>query len=98
MKEKKILFKYENGAKICDIENINQEELLVFICEMLEGIIQKNIVTRDIMLTAINMCLTLGTALDSSDFKNKQLRNLIDELSTNMLMLFKDLDETKNNK
>lgn len=98
MKEKKILFKYENGAKICDIENINQEELLVFICEMLESLIQKNIVTRDVMLTAINICLTVGTALDSSDFKDKQLRNLIDELSTNMLMLFKGLDETKNNK
>lgn len=98
MKEKKILFKYENGAKICDIENINQEELLVFICEMLESLIQENIVTRDVMLTAINICLTVGTALDSSDFKDKQLRNLIDELSTNMLMLFKGLDETKNNK
>lgn len=99
MKEKKILFKYENGAKICDIENINQEELLVFICEMLESLIQKNIVTRDVMLTAINICLTVGTALDSSDFKDKQLRNLIDELSTNMLMLFEGLDEAnKNNK
>ncbi len=98
MKEKKILFKYDNEGKTCDIKNVNQEELLVFICEMLENLIQKNIVTRDVMLTAINICLTVGTALDSSDFKDKQLRNLIDELSTNMLMLFKGLDETKNNK
>lgn len=98
MKEKKILFKYDNGGKICDIENINQEELLVFICEMLESLIQKNIVTRDVMLTAINLCLTIGTATDSSDFKDKQLRNLIDELSESMLMLFKGLDEAKNNK
>ena len=97
-KEKKILFKYENGVKICDIENINQEELLVFICEMLENLIQKNIVTRDIMLTAINLCLTVGTAIDFSDVKDKQLRNLIDELTESMLMLFKGLDETKNNK
>lgn len=98
MKEKKILFKYENGTKICDIENINQEELLVFICEVLENLIEKNIVTRDTMLTSINLCLTIGTALDLTDFKDKQLRNLIDELSENMLMLFKGLDEAKNNK
>ena len=99
MKErKKILFKYENGAKTCDMKNVNQEELLVFICEALETLIQNNIVTRDVMLTAINICLTVGPALDSSDFKDKQLRNLIDELSTNMLMLFKGLDEANKNK
>lgn len=98
MKEKKILFKYENGAKICDIENINQEELLVFICEMLESLIEKNIVTRDILLTSINLCLTVGTAIDFSNVKDKQLRTLIDELTESMLMLFKGLDETTNNK
>lgn len=98
MKEKKILFKYENGAKICDIKNINQEELLVFICETLENLIQKNIVTRDVMLTAINLCLTVGTAIDFSDVKDKQLKKLIDELTESMLMLFKGLDETTNNK
>ena len=99
MKEKKILFEYENGAKTCDIKNVNQQELLVFICEALESLIQNNIVTRDIMLTSINLCLTVGTALDSSDFKDKELKNLIDELTSSMLMLFEGLDEAnKNNK
>lgn len=99
MKEKKILFKYENGAKTCDIKNVNQEELLVFICETLESLIQNNIVSRDIMLTAINLCLTVGATTDLDSIKDKQLRNLIDELSESMLMLFKGLDEAnKNNK
>lgn len=99
MKEKKILFKYDNGGKTCDIKNVNQEELLVFICEMLESLIEKNIVTRDILLTSINLCLTVGTAIDFSNVKDKQLRTLIDELTQSMLMLFKGLDEAnKNNK
>lgn len=98
MKEKKILFKYENGAKICEIDNINQEELLVFICEVLESLILKNIVTRDVMLTSINLCLTIGPTTDLSDIKDKQLRNLLDDLTKSMLTLFKGLDETKNNK
>lgn len=97
-KEKKILFKYENGAKICDIENINQEELLVFICEMLERLIQNNVITRDAMLTSINLCLTVGAATDLDNIKDKQLKKLIGELSESMLMLFKDLDEANNNK
>ena len=98
MKEKKILFKYENGNRTCEIKNINQEELLVFICEMLENLIENNGVTRSVMLTSINLCLTLGTAIDLDNIKDKQLRNLIDELTKSMLMLFEDLDETKNNK
>ena len=99
MKEKKILFKYDNGTKICDIKNVSQEELLVFICEMLESLIQTNIVSRDIMLTSINLCLTIGTATDLDNIKNKQLRKLIDELTESMLMLFEGLDEAnKNNK
>lgn len=99
MKEKKILFKYENGSKICDIKNVNQQELLVFICEMLENLIQKNIVTRDLMLASINLCLAVGTTTDLDDIKNKQLRNLIDKITKSMLMLFKGLDEAnKNNK
>lgn len=98
MKEKKILFKYENGAKTCDIKNVNQEELLVFICETLESLIQNNIVSHDIMLTSINLCLTIGTAVDFDNIKDKQLKKLIDELTESMLMLFKGLDETKNNK
>lgn len=99
MKEKKILFKYENGAKTCDIKNVNQQELLVFICETLESLIQKNIVSRDIMLTSINLCLTVGATTDLDNIKDKQLKKLIDELTQSMLMLFKGLDETnKNNK
>ena len=99
MKEKKILFNYENGAKTCDIKNVNQEELLVFICEMLESLIQNNIITRDVLLTSINLCLTVGSATDLDDIKDKQLKKLIDELSQSMLMLFKGLDEAnKNNK
>lgn len=99
MKEKKILFKLENGAKTCEINNVNQQELLVFICETLESLIQKNIVTRDIMLTSINLCLTIGSVTDLDSIKDKQLRKLIDELTQSMLMLFKGLDEAnKNNK
>ena len=99
MKEKKILFKFENGAKTCDIKNVNQQELLVFICEMLESLIQKNIVTRDVMLTSINLCLTVGSVTDLDSIKDKQLRKLIDELTQSMLMLFEGLDEAnKNNK
>ena len=99
MKEKKILFKYDNGAKTCDIKNVNQEELLVFICEMLESLIQNNIVTRDVMLTSINLCLTVGSVTDLDSIKDKQLKKLIDELTKSMLMLFEVLDEAnKNNK
>lgn len=99
MKEKKILFKYDNGAKTCDIKNVNQEELLVFICEMLESLIQNNIVTRDVMLTSINLFLTVGSATDLDSIKDKQLRKLIDDLTQSMLMLFEGLDEAnKNNK
>lgn len=99
MKKKKILFKFENGAKTCDIKNVNQEELLVFICETLESLIQNNIVSRDIMLTSINLCLTVGTATDLDNIKDKQLKKLIDELTESMLMLFEGLDEAnKNNK
>lgn len=98
MKEKKILFKFENGAKTCDIKNVNQEELLVFICKTLESLIQNNIVTRDVLLTSINLCLTIGTATDLDNIKDKHLRKLIDELTESMLMLFEGLDEAKNNK
>ena len=98
MKEKKILFNFENGAKTCDIKNVNQEELLVFICETLENLIQNNIVTRDVLLTSINLCLTVGSVTDLGNIKDKQLKKLIDELTESMLMLFKGLDETKNNK
>ena len=96
---KKILFKFENGGKTCDIRNVNQQELLVFICEMLESLIQKNIITRDVMLTSINLCLTVGTAVDFDNIKDKQLKKLVDEVTSSMLMLFEGLDEAnKNNK
>ena len=99
MKEKKILFNYENGAKTCDIKNVNQEELLVFICETLESLIQNKIVTRAVMLTSINLCLTVGSVTDLGNIKDKQLKKLIDELTESMLMLFESLDEAnKNNK
>lgn len=99
MKKKKILFEYVNGAKTCDIKNVNQQELLVFICETLETLIQNNMVTRDIMLTSINLCLTIGTATDLGNIKDKHLKKLIDELTNSMLMLFEGLDEAnKNNK
>ena len=99
MKEKKILFKYDNEGKTCEIKNVNQKELLVFICEMLESLIQKNIVTRDLMLTSINLCLTVGTTVDFDNIKDKQLKKLIDELTKSMLMLFEGLDgANKNNK
>lgn len=97
-KEKKILFKYEEGTKICEIANINQQELLVFICEILEDLIQKNIVTRDLMLTTINLCLTVGSATDLVSLKDKQLRKLIDGLKEVCLCYLGSLDETKNNK
>ena len=91
MKEKKILFKFENGAKTCDIKNVNQEELLVFICETLESLIQNNIVSRDVMLTCINMRLTLGTALSKEAFEDKEIKKLIGELSHSMLDLFRGI-------
>lgn len=97
MKEKKILFKYDNEGKTCDIKNVSEEELLSFICETLERLIEHKVVTRDVMLTSINLCLTVGTAIDN--ITDKQLKKLIDELTENMLMLFKGLDEAnKNNK
>lgn len=91
MKEKKILFKYDNEGKTCEIKNVNQEELLVFICETLETLIQKNIVSCDVMLTSINMCLTLGRALSKEAFEDKELKKLIDELSLSMLDLFRGI-------
>ena len=91
MKEKKILFKYENGTETCDIKNVNQQELLVFICVMLESLIQKNFVTRDVMLTSINLCLTIGSSLSEEELKDKEIYKLIDELSDSMLDLFRGI-------
>ena len=98
MEEKKILFKFENGAKFYDIKNVDTMELLTFICETLEKLIEGGVVSRDVMLKCINLCLTIGTDIDSDYIKDKQLKKLIDELTDSMLMLFEGLDEAKNNK
>ena len=88
MEEKKILFKHENGKNTCDIKNVSKEELLTFICEMLENIIENKVVTRDLMLTYINMCLAIGPGLSKEDLENKEVEKLIAELSDSMLNLF----------
>ena len=97
MKEKKILFKHENGTNTCDIKNVSEEELLSFICETLENLIKHKVVTRDVMLTSINMCLTLGT-LDIDNIEDKELAGLIDALTNSVLLLSNIIDEDKNNK
>lgn len=88
MKEKKILFKHKNGKNTCDIKNVTPEELLVFICEMLENLIENKVVTRDLMLTYINMCLAIGPGLSKEDLENKEIENLIVEFSDSMFNLF----------
>ena len=97
MEEKKILFKYENGLMSSDIKNVTDDELLVFICEMLEDLIANKVVTRDLMLTYINMYLAVET-LDIDNIEDKELAGLIDELTNSMLLLFNIIDEDKNNK
>lgn len=91
MEEKKILFKYENGVKSCDLKNVTQEELLAFICEILETLVGNKVVTRDLMLTSISICLTLGSDLSKEDLENKEIEKLIDELSDSMLNLFRSI-------
>ena len=98
MKEKKILFKYENGKKFYDIKNINQDELLEFICEILENLIENNIVSRDAMLTCINLCLTVGSVINLDDVDDKQLKELTDKVIQNIHMFSDFLYEAKNNK
>ena len=91
MKEKKIVFKLENDDRTVDINGVDKVELLTFICEALEILIQKGIVSRDVLLTAINMCLTLGSGLSTEALEDKEIRTLIDELSTSMLDLFRGI-------
>lgn len=88
MEEKKILFKYENRVMSCDIKNVTQEELLEFICEMLENLIENKVVTRELMLTTINMCLAIGPVLPEEELENEEVQKLIAELSDAMLNLF----------
>lgn len=88
MKEKKILFKHENGKNTCDIKNVTHEELLAFICEMLENLIENKVVTRELLLTSINMYLAIGPDLSNEDLENKETEKIIAELSDAMLNLF----------
>lgn len=85
---KKILFKHENGTNTCDIKNVSEEELLAFICATLEQLIEHKVVTRDVLLTCINMCLTIGPRLSEEELENKEIEKLIAELSDSMLNLF----------
>ena len=91
MKEKKILFKHENGKNTCDIKNVTVEELLSFICEILENLIENKVVTRDLMLTSINMCLAIGPGLSKEELENKEIEKVIAELSDSMLNLFRSI-------
>lgn len=91
MKEKKIIFKLENDKKSIEIKGVDKVELLTFICVGLENLIQNGIVSRDILLTSINMCLTLGSCLSTEALEDKEISTLIDELSVSMLDLFKGI-------
>ena len=88
---KKIIFKLENNEKSTEIKGVDKVELLTFICELLENLIEKGIIQRNVLLTAINMCLTLGTGLSNEDLENKEIKKLVSELSDSMLDLFKGI-------
>ena len=88
---KKIIFKLENNEKSTEIKGVDKVELLTFICELLENLIEKGIIPRAVLLTSINMCLTLGTGLSNEDLENKEIKKLVSELSDSMLDLFKDI-------
>ena len=80
MKEKKILFKLENDERTVEINGVDNVELLSFICEALEFLIEKGVILRKELLASINICLTLGTALSKEEFEDKEIKKLIDEL------------------
>lgn len=80
MKEKKILFKLENDERTVEINGVDKVELLSFICEALEILIKKGIISREELLTSINMCLTLSAALSKEIAEDKEIKKLIDEL------------------
>lgn len=88
---KKIIFKLENNEKSTEIKGVDKVELLTFICELLENLIEKGIIPRDVLLTSINMCLTLGRGLSNEDLENKEIKKLVSELSGSMLDLFKGI-------
>lgn len=77
---KKIIFKLENEERSTDINGVDKVELLSFICETLETLIEKGIVSRNEVLTSINICLTLGAALSKEITEDKEIKKLIDEL------------------
>ena len=95
---KKIIFKLENEKKTTEIKDVDELELLTFICEALENLILKGIIPREVLLTAINTCLTIGPRLSKEPLEDKEIRKLIDEVSNSMLELFRGLDEANNNK
>lgn len=78
--KKKILFKYENDERTAEIDGADKVELLSFIVEALEILIEKGIVSREELLKSINMCLTLGAALSKEIAEDKEIKKLIDEL------------------
>lgn len=80
MKEKKILFKLENDDRVIEINGLDKVELLSFICEALETLIEKGIVSREELLTSINICLTLGAALSKEKLNNKELSDFMPDL------------------
>ena len=81
MKErKKILFKLENDKRTVEINGVDKVELLSFIYEALETLIEKGVVLREELLTSINICLTLGSALSKEIAEDKEIKKLIDEL------------------
>lgn len=88
---KKIIFKLENNKKSTEIKGVNEVELVTFICELLENLIEKGIIPRDVLLTSINMCLTVGTKLSMEELENKEIKKLVSELSNSMLDLFKGI-------
>ena len=90
---KKIIFKLENGMNSCEIKNINTKELLTFICDMLESLVQRDVVKRDELLSTINIYLTLGTSLTEKALENKEIQKLIKELSISMCELFRNLSD-----
>lgn len=80
MKEKKILFKLENDDRVIEINGLDKVELLSFICEALETLIEKGIVSHEELLTSINVCLTLGAVLSKEKLNNKELSDFMPDL------------------
>ena len=91
MKKKKIIFKLENDDASTQIDGVNTVELLAFICNRFENLIKEGVVSREMLLTSLNMCLALGTSLSKEELENKEIRQLMEEISDTMLDLFRGL-------